>query len=231
MKSVIKGDFYFPGEVIKDVKSKDKQTIIGPGLRRNEDDPNTLVVSLAGILHHKPPNTFWIEGNRNRYIPKRGDLVVGVVVKKSTDQLKVDIGSAETASLSMLAFEGATKKQKPDVQVGDAVYAKVLNARKEMEPELVCIDAYYKAGRLGVLSNDGFLMNISLKLVHSLLNIENPLLRILGKKFPYEVAVGVNGKVWIRANRSRDVLIVCQAFRAAEHQNDKSIVELCRQYL
>ncbi|CAH1987190.1 unnamed protein product [Acanthoscelides obtectus] len=83
----------------------------------------------------------------------------------------------------MLAFEGATKKQKPDVQVGDCVYARLLNAHREMEPELVCIDSYFKAGKLGILPNEGFLLNISLPLTQSLLDIENPLLRSIGKKY------------------------------------------------
>lgn len=56
----------------------------------------------------------------------------------------VDIGCSELASLSMMAFEGATKKQKPDLQVGDAVYARLLSAHREMEPELVCVDSFYK---------------------------------------------------------------------------------------
>lgn len=59
----------------------------------------------------------------------------------------MDIGSSELASLSMMAFEGATKKQKPDLQVGDAVYARLLSAHREMEPELVCVDSFYKVIR------------------------------------------------------------------------------------
>ena len=39
--------------------------------------------------------------------------------------IRVDIGTAEPASLSYLAFEGATKRNRPNVTVGDLVYAKV----------------------------------------------------------------------------------------------------------
>ncbi|XP_023018815.1 exosome complex component Rrp40 [Leptinotarsa decemlineata] len=223
------GDFVLPGEVVSDsIKSLRGVTVIGPGLRQNEENPNTLYITEAGKLCFKEPNTYWIEGNRNHYIPKRGDLVVGIVVKKAGDSLKIDIGSAEFASLSMLSFEGATKKHKPDVQVGDLVYAKLLNAHREMEPELVCIDSYYKAGKLGILSNDGFLTNISLGLAQKLLDIENPLLRTLGKKFPYEIAIGVNGKVWINCKQSKDVNTLIKTFEFAE-QHDKSIIDICNQ--
>ncbi|XP_076263280.1 exosome complex component Rrp40 isoform X2 [Rhynchophorus ferrugineus] len=153
----------------------------------------------------------------------------GIITKKSGDTLRVDLGSAESASLSMLAFEGATKKIKPDVNIGDIVYAKVLNAHKEMEPELVCIDQYYKAGRLGVLPNNGFLINTNQKLTQMLLNAENPLLRTLGRQFPYEIVVGVNGKIWFRANQTKEMLTLCKMFEEAKNQSDQVITNICRQ--
>ena len=51
-------------------------------------------------------------------------------------QFQVDIGTSEPASLSYLAFEGATKKNKPNIVNGDVVYAKVITASKDMESEL-----------------------------------------------------------------------------------------------
>ena len=70
-----------------------------------------------------------------------------MVVGKGGDTFRVDIGSADNASLSFMAFEGATKKNKPNINVGDVVYAKLLVASRDMEPELVCVDSYGKKGR------------------------------------------------------------------------------------
>lgn len=218
----------FPGDTLKDVKSVKGVTILGPGLKRNSSPPNSLRITRPGKLRFRPPNTYWVDHTSKRYIPKRGDLVVGVIMKKSGDLIKIDIGSSEFASLSMLAFEGATKKQKPDVQVGDVIYGKLLNAHKEMEPEMVCIDSYFKAGKMGVLSNDGFVVNFSLDLIHRLLDPENPLLRTLGKKFGYEIAVGMNGKVWIRGKSVKDVLAIVNCFESVQGQDDKVIADICR---
>ena len=52
-----------------------------------------------------------------QYIPARGDNVIGVVTAKAGDIYRVDIGASETAALSYLAFEGATKRNRPDVKV------------------------------------------------------------------------------------------------------------------
>ena len=45
-------------------------------------------------------------------------------------------GISEPASLSYLAFEGATKKNRPAVSVGDLVYAKLVVASRDMEPRV-----------------------------------------------------------------------------------------------
>lgn len=47
----------------------------------------------------------------------KGDTVIGIVTIKSGDVFKVDFGGNEQASLSYLAFEGATKRNRPNVQV------------------------------------------------------------------------------------------------------------------
>lgn len=44
-------------------------------------------------------------------------MVIGIVREKHADNFKVDIGAASLASLSILGFEGATKKNRPNVFV------------------------------------------------------------------------------------------------------------------
>lgn len=52
-----------------------------------------------------------------QYVPAKGESVIGIVTVKSGDVFKVDFGGSEQASLSYLAFEGATKRNRPNVQV------------------------------------------------------------------------------------------------------------------
>ena len=47
----------------------------------------------------------------------KGDRVLGVVTKTTGRSYRVDIGSAVSAVLPELAFEGATKRNKPNLQV------------------------------------------------------------------------------------------------------------------
>ena len=71
--------------------------------------------------------------------------------------------------MSYLAFEGATKRNRPNVNVGDIVYAKLLVASSHTEAELVCVDSYGKKAGLGVLTGGGFMFAVSLNLVRKLL--------------------------------------------------------------
>lgn len=219
----------FPGDTQKEIKSVDGIVVIGPGLCRNDENPSTLSVTRPGRLRFKSPNVYWVESRPKRYIPKQTDYVVGIILKKAGDILKVDIGASELASLSILAFEGATKKQKPDMQVGDAVYAQVLTAHKEMEPELVCVDSYGKAGKLGPLSNDGFIINMKPYLVYQFLEAENDVLRRIGRKFPFEVAIGMNGRVWINAKKTGDIFKTIHTLEAYLKSTETEMSRKCKQ--
>ncbi len=153
MTSIWENRIVVPGDAvpeISDVDSDDRAVVLGPGLVR--DAEGEVRVAKPGLLKFKRPEAgasasafFWVDTHSRRYVPARGENVIGVVVgKHGPDAFRVDIGASEPASLSFLAFEGATKKNRPNVQLGDIVYAKLLVASKDMEPELVCVDSYGK---------------------------------------------------------------------------------------
>lgn len=47
----------------------------------------------------------------------RGDRVIGTIVSKGSITARVDIGANDLATLNLLAFEGATKKNRPNMNV------------------------------------------------------------------------------------------------------------------
>ncbi|PSN53314.1 Exosome complex component RRP40 [Blattella germanica] len=218
-------DTVLPGDVVNISQTAEKnKIIIGPGLRVYLDQ---ILVSTCGILRKKEPNTYWVDSHRKRYIPARGETVVGIVLSKGGEIYKVDIGSSEQASLSYLAFEGATKSNRPDIKVGDLVFAKLLTASRDMEPELVCVDSYGKKGKLGQLQGDGFLFNCSLNLIRKILNPQCCLLKTLGRDIPYDISVGMNGKIWVKAKSVRATIAIGNAILGAEHLNEEEIKIMC----
>lgn len=55
--------------------------------------------------------------NAMQYVPAPQESVIGVVIARSGENWRVDIGSAHMASLDGLAFEGATKRNRPNLKV------------------------------------------------------------------------------------------------------------------
>ncbi|XP_071856588.1 exosome complex component Rrp40 [Bombus fervidus] len=220
------GDVVMPGDTIKDITTINKKEtiILGPGLRREAD---TVFAYKAGVLKKTEPAVYYVDSYQKRYIPNRGENVVGIVTQRSSDIFKVDIGASEQASLSYLAFEGATKKNRPDIQVGDLVFAKLLAASKDMEPELVCVDSHGKEKKLGALSSEGMIFTCSLSLVRKILNRNSLLFNTLARSQAFEVAVGMNGRVWVKARTIQETIAVATAILAAEYVPPNGIKKIC----
>lgn len=116
----IKNTTVLPGDNVIDIlqTSKDndnKAVVVGPGLKRLNKE--TIISYKAGQLLHRKTNLFWVNSHQRYYIPCERDTVIGVVISKTSTFCRVDIGAAESAMLSLLAFCNATKRNKAIVEV------------------------------------------------------------------------------------------------------------------
>ncbi|XP_062600717.1 exosome complex component RRP40-like [Saccostrea cucullata] len=222
------GKVVVPGEILTDLHGADlpSKVVLGPGIRQDSD---SVIISKPGVLKFKEPNIYWVDSFQKRYVPQKGDSVIGIVTAKAGDVFRVDVGANELATLSYLAFESATKRNRPDVKVGDIVYCKFLVANKDMEPELVCIDSHGKSAGLGVIGRDGgMLVQVPLNLIRKVLSQDCVLFKSLGKSLQYEVAVGMNGRIWIKCHTVMETIAVTNAISASQHMTNQQIQEMCR---
>ncbi|KAJ3162565.1 exosome non-catalytic core subunit rrp40 [Geranomyces variabilis] len=186
---------------------------VGPGLQQEQGD---LVAVKAGVLKQAAGNKYWIDGSQKRYVPAASDPVLGTVTARQGESFRVDIGSAHPAALSILAFEGATRRNRPNLDVGSLVYCRLSVANKDMEPELECVDpATGKAGGYGELKG-GFVVKCSLRMARGLLNPKNSIVTILAESISFEMAVGLNGRVWINAKSCAEVIAVAKVIQACD---------------
>ncbi|KAG6854120.1 hypothetical protein C0991_010284 [Blastosporella zonata] len=193
---------------------------LGPGLlqRSGAGEAGPSIVSTrAGTLNHSSNGSkWWVESNSRRYIPAPQESVIGAIVQKVGDGFRVDIGSAHSASLDGLAFEGATKRNKPNLKIGCLVYARVSLAHKDMEPELECFDAQTRKSEGFGEVKGGFLVRCSLKMCRDLLDPKHFLLPLLGARFPLEAAVGMNGRVWVNAKEPKQIIAISRCIEAVD---------------
>ncbi|KNC82742.1 hypothetical protein SARC_04983 [Sphaeroforma arctica JP610] len=210
------GQVVIPGDVVASVETK--QLTVGPGLRQCGE---LIVAEKAGILRGSK-TMYYIDSSQRRYLPVKDDRVIGAVLNNGRDAFQVDIRSAQLASLPYLSFEGVTKKNRPDFKTGDLVYTRVLVANKDMEPELSCVNGQEKADGMGILTG-GFSFQTSLGLCHRLLRPKCTLVTALGEHFPYEMTVGLNGIVWVKAETLEQTIIAANATINSEFLNEAEI--------
>jgi len=214
-----------PGDEVQ-TDQKAKHIILGPGLLQVTE--KQVVATRAGILHFKSPNTYWLESHVKKYWPARGDCVVGCILQKAGENYRVNIWGPEPATLSPYAFEGATKRNKPNLKPGDLIYCQVISAHKAMEPEVVCVNSYGRKGAFGVLDSEtSTIVSVPLEFVHLLLSKKCPLLSSLGRQFQYEIAIGQNGKVWVNGNTVKNTLLICSILNAHCKSSNERIPEMC----
>ncbi|KAK1281013.1 hypothetical protein QJS04_geneDACA002840 [Acorus gramineus] len=213
-KSTFIDELVVPGDVILDLEKLESETIkLGDGLRQ---DCDVITVTKAGRLRFLKPNKYWVESSHKRYVPCVGDTVLGIVVDSKADNFLVNIKAPVLALLPVLAFEGGTRRNIPKYEMGTLLYLRVVKANNNMNPELSCMDASGKAAEFGPLK-DGCMFETSTGLARMLLSSPTcPVLEALGKKLSFEIAIGLNGRVWVNAPSPAAVILVSNAIVSSE---------------
>ncbi|XP_062026603.1 uncharacterized protein LOC133742915 isoform X2 [Rosa rugosa] len=193
-----------PGDVVLDLTKMANQTIkLGGGLRQ---DCDAIAAMKAGTLRFSKPNKYWVETSQKRYVPCVEDSVLGIVVDSKADNFLVDIKGPSLAFLPVLAFEGGTRRNIPKFEVGTLLYVRVVKANP----------AGGKAAEYGPLK-DGYMFECSTGLSRMLLSSPTcPVLAALGRNISFEIAVGLNGRVWVNATEADKVIIVANAIMNSE---------------
>jgi exosome complex component RRP40 len=157
-------------------------------------------------------------------------MVIGIVLEKHMEGFKLDIGSAHSATLNWDGFEPSSRKNRPQWPPGSVVYGRVSLANKDMEPEIVCTAPSGKAEGYGLLEG-GVVIKCSLAHARSLLSPNCAVLKFLGKKIPYEIAVGLNGRVWINSATSRNTILIANTIKRSENLPAQQVEQLVQQMI
>ena len=191
-----------------------------------------------------------------RYVPALGDHVIGIVDAKHVDDYRLNIGAASGATLPVLAFDGATKRNRPHLEVGALVYARVSLAHKDMEPECTCAapagigakDWVTRESVFGEL-HGGHVFTCPMPLCRRLMGLGSgggggegeggeggggnpaddevpPVLEALGALAPFELAVGANGRVWLSSNVAALIVLAQASILKSQGVDDAQHEEL-----
>lgn len=198
-----------------------KRVVVRLGAGVTQRGPSLLSTKAGKMCFDGRRNKMWIENNQKRYVPALEDMVIGVVQERHSDELRLDINGTDTATLPALAFEGATKKNRPHLDIGSLVYGRITRASKNMEAEASCIEPGSSKSWVGGETlygelKGGNVVQVSLGLARSLLVPNGPVLTTLGAKIPFQSAVGVNGRVWIQSASTEHTVLLSVAIAKAD---------------
>ena len=229
------GDHVDLGPLMQSRDSSQKKDILfGHGLVRGS---KSLFVSKAGVLRlDRKKSKLWIDNLQKRYASSIGDNILGVIKgQKFGEYWRVDIGESREALLSYLAFDGATKRTRPNFNVGDLVYARVLRSDIELGVEISCKAHEGLAPKSWTTGESvygqlrgGYLFKCSSLLCRTLLKDDCIVLKELSGLVPFEVAVGDNGKVWVKSEEVLSTVMISNCILNSEHLDSAQTYKLVR---
>lgn len=203
---------------------------IGTGLY---DHSGGLVATKIGVLNQTKDGKFWIAGRQKRYTPSIGDPVLGTIKSKHSEYFEVDIGAPFTALLPILAFEGATKRNRPTLREGDLVYCRVDTTDRDIQPTLSCMDTAGRSAGFGPLVG-GHQCKCSSAYARMLLTTVTPLplvLSELSRSLQFDIAIGANGRVWVDSSSIDVSIAVARVLEGSEGMQPQEIKAFVKKVL
>ena len=217
------------------LRQQQQQAQTQHGAQTQQQSPQAGVIAVKpGVLHYLTPGRFWVTTNGRRYSPTAGDYVLGTVAERlGMHGYRVNIRGASLAMLPALSFDGASKRNHPDLPVGSLVYARVAAANKHTETELTCCDE--SAAKKDWMTGEaqygklvgGTTFACSHELARGLIHDDSAVLAALAKFVRFEIAVGFNGWIWIDAETPLHAVVVCNDILNSEFLDTEKVEEMC----
>ena len=213
------------GEEEKQILSSMKSVILFPNRTKNvnkstkKDKKNNDDLSKSEEKAIIPTNYYG-----NYYSAKVGDVVIGIISQKTYEMYRVNILASREASLNSVDFEGATRKTKPNLNVGDIIFAKVEKDNKYSNAILTCKNPNNSKGwssgesTYGELKG-GKLYDYNRYLCLKLLDNKDFIHRLKECVEKLQLKIGYNGRIWIKTENITDTPKVFQAIKEGINMN------------
>ncbi len=182
-------DIVSPGDVV----AKGLDYLPGQGCYRDNEEIKAKVLGIARLKER----LISITPFAGVYNPKVGDGIIGLIQDMQTTFWIVDINSPYDAILSLGEAVGEfVDITKTDISryydIGDIIYAKVLNVTKTKLVQLTMND--YRAKKL----KGGRMLTITPAKVPRLIGKEGSMIELIKQKTGCQISVGQNGVVWLQ---------------------------------
>lgn len=185
-------DLVIPGEVLADDD-------FFPG-RGTFKENGKICSSLMGLvsLRNKKIRVIPL---KSKYVPKKGDVVIGKIIDVRFSMWDVDINSPYSGMLSAFEVFGRDKKELNKVfNIGDVLFLRVVEVDEVKKAKLGL-----KCRGMGKF-NGGIIVDIAPTKVPRLIGKKGSMINMIKDKTNCEIVVGQNGLVWVKGEESMEQL-------------------------
>src|SRR3989338_9026154 len=151
-----------------------------------------------------------------KYLPKRGDVIVGKVIDVAISGWRVDINSAYTAMLSMKEATAEFIARGSDLTryftFGDYIVTKIVNVTSKN-----LVDITMKGPGLRKLS-EGMIVNVAPNKVPRIIGKQGSMVSMIKDATGCKIIVGQNGIVWLQGEPGQEAIAV-SAIRKIESES------------
>ena len=177
-------DLVVPGEVLADDEYNP-----GRGTFREENKICSSVVGLVALRNKK----ISVIPLQSKYIPKRGDVVIGEITDIRFSMWGLDINSPYSGLLPASEVFGKEKRElERAFVIGDVLFLRVIDV-----DEVKKVKLGLKGRGLGKFRG-GILINITPTKVPRLIGKKGSMINMIKDQTKCEIVVGQNGVVWVK---------------------------------
>src|SRR3989338_9141206 len=141
-----------------------------------------------------------------KYLPKRGDVIVGKVIDVAISGWRIDINSAYTAMLSMKEATAEFIARGADLTryftFGDYIVTKIVNVTSQN-----LVDITMKGPGLRKLP-EGMIVNVAPNKVPRIIGKQGSMVSMIKDATGCKIIVGQNGIVWLQGEPEQELLAV-----------------------
>lgn len=191
---IVSGDDYLPGEGTE----KHGKNIIALKFGLAEEQERLVkIIPLSG-----------------RYIPRRGNVIIGRVENITFNGWVIDIDNSQNAFLSLMEVPRYVNKDALEevMDIGDMVVAKIWAINKRG------IDLSINARGLGKIDS-GIIINVNPNKVPRIIGKEGSMIKLIKDETGCNITVGQNGMVWISGDKVEKELIAKKAIQFIEERS------------
>jgi exosome complex component RRP4 len=162
-----------------------------------------------------------------RYIPARGDLVIGKVVDVTFSNWIVDINSPYEGLLHVSEYPERIDPASMSkyLHAGELMIARVADVDPSMKVELTMRDEHLRVLKLGRV------IDISHVKIPRVIGRNGSMISMLKKDLNVSIFVGQNGRIWLKGDDKRVDLAIRTIFKIEREAHTSGLTDKIKEYI